>query len=283
MRNKSFAVFILTHGRPSKVYTYDALQKCGYTGRVYFILDDEDETIDEYVRLFGKERVIQFNKNQVGKTFDLFDNSNETRCIVFARNACFDIAKELGYEYFLQLDDDYQSFDYRLHDGSAIFKPIKNLDNVFDLVLDYYGTIPATSVALAQGGDFIGGIDNGKDTFRFSKRKAMNTFFCSTTRAFKFIGRINEDVNTYASQQAHGMLFLTIQHLSITQKNTQKNSGGMTELYQSTGTYLKSFYTVICAPSCVSIGIMNAKNKRIHHTIDWNAAVPCIVSPEFRK
>ena len=29
------------------------------------------------------------------------------RAIVYARNACFDLAKDLGITYFIQLDDDY--------------------------------------------------------------------------------------------------------------------------------------------------------------------------------
>ena len=46
MENKEFAVFILTHGRPDNVKTLATLKKCGYTGKIYFIVDNEDKTID---------------------------------------------------------------------------------------------------------------------------------------------------------------------------------------------------------------------------------------------
>lgn len=281
--NSNFAVFILTHGRPDRVYTYDTLKKCGYTGKVYFIVDNEDKTAKDYIKRFGDDRVIIFNKEQTARTTDEFDNFSDRRAIIYARNACFEIAKILEVEYFLQLDDDYTSFDYRCYIDKAIFKQIKNLDKVFELTLNYYKNINVTSIAYAQGGDFIGGLDNGKELFRFSQRKAMNTFFCCTNRPFKFIGRINEDVNTYTSTQSRGNVFLTLQNLSITQKNTQKNKGGMADMYLESGTYLKSFYTIICSPNCTKIRLMIASNKRLHHSIDWETAVPKIINEKYKK
>lgn len=281
--NNDFAVFILTHGRPDKVYTYDTLKKCGYTGRTYIIIDNEDATAQKYYDKFGRDNVVMFDKKEIAKTFDEFDNFEDRRTIIYARNASFKIAKDLNIKYFLQLDDDYTAFDYRLFIGSAVVKPIKNINIILDLLLDYYKTIPAKSIAMAQGGDFIGGIDNGKELFRFSKRKAMNTFICSTDRPFQFVGRINEDVNTYIWYQSCGNLFLTIQNISITQKTTQGNQGGMTDIYLQQGTYIKSFYTIICHPSSVKIRLLNSSNKRLHHSIDWNASVPCIIDSKYKK
>lgn len=43
-----FAVFILTHGRADNVATMGALKKGGYTGKWYMIIDDEDETAEQY-------------------------------------------------------------------------------------------------------------------------------------------------------------------------------------------------------------------------------------------
>lgn len=46
MRN-DFAVFILTHGRADNVVTVPAIKKAGYTGKIYFIIDDEDDQAEE--------------------------------------------------------------------------------------------------------------------------------------------------------------------------------------------------------------------------------------------
>ena len=114
-------------------------------------------------------------------------------------------------------------------------------------------------------------------------RKCMNSFICSTKRPFKFIGRINEDVNTYTHEQSKGLLMGTIPMVSLTQKTTQKNKGGMTDIYLDNGTYVKSFYTVIFSPSCCTIKPMGDTNKRLHHSINWENAVPKIIKETLKK
>ncbi len=47
MRN-DFAVLILSHGRADRVYTIPTLRKGGYTGKIYIVVDNEDEQQDEY-------------------------------------------------------------------------------------------------------------------------------------------------------------------------------------------------------------------------------------------
>lgn len=282
MQNKDFAVFILTHGRPNDVLTYKTLQKCGYTGRIYFILDDEDVTADEYITNFGADRVIVFNKQAMADTVDEANNFDNRQVIVHARNYCFILAKQLGITYFLQLDDDYYEFIYRFTDakGTAL---IQDVDKMFDMFVEFYKSTNATSIAFAQTGDFIGGIDNGKGMYRFNKRKCMNSFFCSTERPFRFIGSINEDVNTYTTLASRGSLFLTIPVVAINQKDTQTRKKGMVDTYRLSGTYVKSFTTVLMHPSSVKVAMMNANHKRLHHSIKWGDTVPAIISERHKK
>lgn len=61
------------------------------------------------------------------------------------------------------------------------------------------------------------------------------------------MGRINEDVNTYTNLGRCGELFMTIGAVQLGQKQTQKNSGGMTELYLDSGTYVKVLLRHVCA------------------------------------
>ena len=79
------------------------------------------------------------------------------------------------------------------------------------------------------------------------------------------MGRVNEDVNTYTCLAAKGDLFLTVPNVAINQVQTQKGKGGMSEMYLDSGTYVKSFYSVMYSPSSVSIGEMGHKHRRIHH------------------
>lgn len=153
MRNGDFAIFILTHGRPDSVVTLATLRRSGYTGRVFLVIDDEDKTGPEYVERFGRENVIVFSKEEIGKTFDQGDNFGDRRTITYARNACWPIAESLGVKYFMQLDDDYTTLQHRFDEnGWYSYAPIKRFDAVLDALIDFYKKTPALSVAIAQGG-----------------------------------------------------------------------------------------------------------------------------------
>lgn len=282
-RDKSnFAVFILTHGRPDNVITYDSLKRSNYTGKIYLIIDNEDKRGDEYRARFGAENVIEFDKKAISETFDTADTQADRRTIVYARNASFQIAKDLGLDYFWQLDDDYTSFMYRyVENGDIRSTQIRRMDQIVDAMLDLLEETDATTVAFSQGGDHMGGI--GGRIHKGILRKAMNSFFFRTDRPITFIGRINEDVNTYVLQGSRGDLFITVMGLQLTQMQTQKNSGGMTDIYLASGTYVKSFYTVMMHPSSVTIGKMGTTDLRFHHHIRWDYTVPKIISPQYRK
>ena len=61
--NKEFAVFIMVHGRPDKMWTYHTLRKAGYTGKIYLVADDLDKTVDQYKEKYGDELIV-FDKNE---------------------------------------------------------------------------------------------------------------------------------------------------------------------------------------------------------------------------
>jgi hypothetical protein len=282
---KDFAAFILTHGRSDRVYTVAALRSHGYTGEIYFVVDDEDKTANQYVEKYG-DKVLVFSKSEISKTFDEGDNFNDRRSIFYARNACFDLARKIGVRFFVELDDDYTGFYYRF-DGNGFYGnwKLEPLDWLFSKFCDFLAATPFAAVALSQGGDHIGGGDTSKSIK--AKRKAMNSFVCDTKKPFEFVGRINEDVNTYTSQQRRGVAFLTFMQAQLNQKATQSNAGGMTDLYLDTGTYLKSFYSVMYGPSCVKVGTLrdprSAGGARIHHAIDWDKCAPQIIRETHRK
>lgn len=278
----NFAIFILTHGRPNNVYTVKSLRKHGYTGKIIMVIDNEDNSADEYFKKY--DDVEMFNKKEIANTFDEADNFEDRRAIIYARNACFQIAKKRNIKYFMQMDDDYTYFEYRIY-NEAKQKPenIYNLDSIILALLEFYKNTNFTTISMAQGGDFIGGKHNKMAQKPTIFRKCMNSFLCSTDRPFQFIGRINEDVNTYVHQQSKGLLMGTIPFIALGQKTTQKNKGGMTELYLDSGTYVKSFYTVMFSPSSCYIKPMGDKHMRLHHAIKWDHAVPKIISEEHKK
>jgi len=90
-------------------------------------------------------------------------------------------------------------------------------------------------------------------------------------------------VNLYSCGGRRGDLFFTIPNVGVCQKQTQSNSGGMTELYLDSGTYVKSFYSVMYAPSCVKIVDMGPVFRRMHHRVSWKHTTPCILDESFKK
>ena len=285
MIDEDFAVFILTHGRSDNVKTYKTLRRFGYTGTIYIICSDDDKQLDKYKELYNKQ-VIVFSKKEYKNTFDIGDNFDDERVVVYARNACYDLAKKVGIKYFLVLDDDYTDFSYRFNGELSYNKGrgyINNVDDIFTAVLDYYKTIPAKTIALSQNGDWIGGHNSSWAKELKLKRKCMNSFFCSTERPFKFTGRINEDVNAYTREGAVGDLFLTIPNVSLKQTDTQANDGGLTDIYLSQGTYVKSFYSVMFSPSSVKVAMLNTERSRLHHRVSWNNAIPVILNEKHKR
>lgn len=279
---RKFAIFILSHGRPDNIRTLDMLNRCGWTGKTYIVIDDEDKRADEYFARYG-DMVLQFNKKEVADRIDDADTSGDRRAIIYARHASQTMAKELGYDYLLQLDDDYPDLRYRfVKNGVLTSFRVKNFDALAEATLQFLDDTGALTVAYGQGGDMIGGI-NSPNYKAGLQRKAMNSFFIRTDRYCDFKGKINDDVNLYTVYGAQGELIFTSFHVNVLQLATQSNQGGMTELYLEEGTYTKSFYSVMMAPSCVKIYPMGTANRRLHHKVDWRYAVPKIINQKYRK
>ena len=275
----NFAIFIMVHGRPEKMWTYHSLRKQGYTGKIYLVADDLDETVDDYQNKYGDELIV-FDKKKAALNMDSGDNSGDYRSTLYSANTIFKLAKERKIKYFFIMCDDYHYFLHNYSDGRKLNKTlIKNLDDVINVMLEYYIKTSITTLAMAQGGDFIGGI-NGSMADIQVKRKAMNTFLCSTDRPFKFVGRLNEDVTTYVNLGSKGMLFFTISNLRIQQNKHQEKGGGLTDVYLDYGTYVKSFFSVMYNPSCIKISQIGV-HRRIHHKINWNNAVPKIIAEDY--
>ena len=281
--HSKFGVLILSHGRPDNQRTLRALTKAGYTGPIWWVLDDQDDTVDQYRALYGAERVVVFDKTNA--VADTADPTDDRRVVVYARNASFGIARDLGLDYFLQLDDDYNWFAHRLaHDGKLRAAMFTDMDAINEAMLTFLDDTGAASVAMSQGGDWMGGAASPYLTNRtLVLRKVMNTFYFRTDRPVTFLGQINEDVCLYVTAGSRGDLFFTVLSLSIDQAQTQEQDGGLTDIYLDSGTYVKSFYTLMMAPSCVSITTMGRTSRRFHHSIRWDHAVPKILSDRHRK
>lgn len=276
-----FAALILTHGRAENVMTVKTLRQCGYSGEIYIVIDDEDGQEDKYKEIYG-DKVIQFNKKEAAKRTDVMTPSRKRNAVVFARNECWKIAESLGLKHFCVLDDDYKLFGIRYDEnGKLKEKRIKRFDDVAKMFCDFLDETGAITVCMAQGGDYIGGV-NG--FFRKGlTRKAMNVWFMRTDRPFEYMGLTNEDTNMYVSLGGIGKLMFTVTNVDVQQVQTQNNPGGLTDIYKQDGTYVKSFYSVMCRPDCVKVAEMGSSHMRMHHNVEWKYCVPKIINEKWKK
>jgi hypothetical protein len=273
--DKSFAIFILSYARADNIKTLNTLIRQGYTGNYFIVVGTDDPQLEQYQKNFGN-RLLVFDKDKID--CDTADQRQKKTVVLYARNACFDFAKKLGINTFLQLDDDYNYFvyvDFKLKSGE---RPIKNLDAVLSALIEFFYATDALVVAISQGGDYIGG--KRKKFYENKFRKSMNFFLCRTDRPFQFYGSFNEDVNFYTSEGHRGALILNYPFLMLHQAPTQKQHGGMTSAYLDLGTYVKSAYTLLYAPFCVKLSFMGERHRRLHHKIFWQFAVPKILKGE---
>jgi len=278
-----FAAVILSHGRAGNVKTYRALRDHGYTGRIIIVIDDEDIQDGQYKSNFPDE-VSQFCKKEWSKIVDDGDNSGDTRAVVYARAASVKIAADIGLRWIVQLDDDYTSFHYKNDNHNRYCnKKILSLDSLWAVMIDFAESANIACLAMSQGGDHIGGQNSNYNKSIRTKRKAMNSMFMRTDAPVSFVGKVNEDATMATLESMRGRLVLTLMGVSLTQGQTQQNDGGLTDIYKDQGTYVKSMYSVMYAPSAVKVKNMVVGEKRLHHIVDYNACAPKIIREVHRK
>lgn len=293
MKIRDFAVFIISYKRAHllKKNTLRMLKNIGCKRPVYIIISDDDPTIKTYKRLYGDDKVIVFNKDKAHELqqTDLGDVYPKMKgCGSFARNYVFEAAKLKGYRYFLSLDDDYIDLTVRGKMGESLNNyKLRNIkyENFFDEMCELWFRMLDSQPyiicsALSQLGDYIGGLLSGIYRYGF-KFKAMNAFFCDTEKEYRYPGRYNDDVNGYITNNIRGRISLTINGFAISPALTQNISGGMSDVYNQNGTYLKSIYSSMMVPSVAKISPMGETHYRIHHAIKYRFGVPKIINEKF--
>ena len=255
MESKDFAVFILSHGRADTISTYKALRDGGYTGRTYVVIDNEDDQEELYRQKFGDD-IIQFDKRDYLEKTDLGDLDTDRRIGVFARN-------------FIQ-------------DGRLRCVKCNHLDEVLEGMVQMMKDAPITSLSFGLSSYYLGGAENN-NVYEGMIRKTMTTFLMRADDLQYFHMRMNDDITTSLINGMRGKLYYTYMPVMVYVDPTQVQHGGMTDIYKKNGTYRKSFYSVMCCPSCVKVSAMGITEYRIHHEISWNNAVPKLLSERWCK
>lgn len=282
---KYFAIFILSHGRADDVKTAEYLERIGYSGDWFIVIDNEDNQAGTYYAKYG-DRVLMFDKKAEAELTDTGDMDDDRRVGVFARNKIQDLAIERGYKYHLQFDDDFNRVSFRYFDGEKIaythVEDDRTLTGVLFAMVRYMDNCPRiTWLSFGLSNYYLGGTQSGNWKNRLIP-KTMGSFLMRADHPIRFSMRMNDDITTCALEQSRGNLAYTIMSLYVKTTETQHQSGGMTDIYQDNGTYRKSFYSVLVGPSWAKVS-RESLSHRIHHRIYFENCVPKLLSDKWKK
>lgn len=278
MMRDDFAVMILSHGRAKEQKTRRTLLKCGYTGKIYIVIDDMDDQQEEYRKLYGAE-IIVFNKQQQLGLFDTMCNADEWRSVVYARNACYEIAEGLGLKYFLMCDDDISDLKFRLvRDGKLGAYPVRQSDRLFESIIALYENTDVSIFGFSQCGAYIGGA-NSKKYRDGCQRTCSQMMMIRTQDKTPFNGIFNEDLHVAIESGLRGKIVLSTMLVSIASPVRESNSGGLHDLYKANGSYTHCSYTVMAYPGIAKVSVVQESKLRLKHS----AIAPEILSGRWKK
>jgi len=278
-----FAIFILTHGRPDSQLTLNLLERVGYSGDIYLVLDDQDKTIQKYIDNYGPEKIVVFDKNEFVVRTDTGNSNPVFGCGVYARNAIEHIAKELGYKVFAQADDDILNFRIRYPRDNKIRSHC--IDNVFnDIINEYIEFIQNEHIAYVGFGNaptYMGGIES----FNLNNQNFPYAFMIRNGNIdVDWKMNFSDDYATPISLNTVGNLCIQVPFVQIDEspvaKVTDKNSGGMVDSYRNQTDVSLAFYMKMLNPNSVSITLTDVGVKLARH---GRKLRPKIISGRYKK
>ncbi len=271
----NYAVFICTHGRPYEQKTLEVLRECGYSGLVYLVIDNEDDTRELY-RPYHHDNtaVLMFNKYEAIHREDSGTDTPIRNTHLYAWNACENFARTLEFDYAIIVDDDLTSFRYRYEeDGHLKSQSItKNFDKLFEYYIEYMENSNISALSVADARNYIGG--KAKDG------RNMNTMvFRKIKDRIEWKSEMYEEMVTSLIAQQTGKFIFQPTFFQYETKTMAKNvKGGMEEIYNSMSIFNRSAYVVMWHPSCVSFDANNTGFK-----LKKDNAFPKLISSRYKK
>lgn len=266
-----YGVFIPTHGRAKSQVTMNMLLDCGFTGDIWLVCDNLDDSLDEYIELYG-DRVLVFDKRDWAMRTDRLTNEVELGTVLYARNYIQWVGEQKGYDVIGVFDDDLDSFSIRYElDGRLQTHLMEDgmddlIAGIIEFVLD--GNIMAMS--LAHNGGYFGGLEG--EFKEGLTRNPSGAWFMNLTEKLPqcFRGIVNEDsIYVRDAGRVGGLVFKLMDVMFSTPKRGT-NEGGHSEMYSEMSKYIHSSYVKIASPSTMSMlddGGRRTNRKAIHSEI----------------
>lgn len=280
----NYAVAILTHGRPNNQLTLETLRKQGWTRDVYLVLDDMDDTIEQYHKNYDSDplvHIIVFDKLDILSRVDTGLTNPKLASDLYVRNAMEEIFPNMGFDAWIECDDDIKSFNYRYKlDGQLKNLLIHDLDKIFDLSIEYMLNSDITTFGFLAAFHFIGGVDYDKHTDGFKYRHCVSFYMRNASKPVKWVMNFLADDITCSMIAKNGGVVLAHKNIqTICNESFGAVEGGMAALYLDKDTPPDAMFILTVFPSSIDIGVHHNRlvaNKR------YNNLMPKIISSKFK-
>lgn len=269
-------VFIKSHGRPDKVYTYKALRDAGYTGDICIVIDTEDECSHEYLEFVMQDKRLWLHIFSKPGIMSMTDSgvANPNRNVnLYAWAACERFAHENNCPHYIMADDDITGFRYRYEeDGHLKSLPItKNLDRIFDAYFEWMDN-GVCAASFADVRMFIGGKIH-------ESRGVYNIVFRNIKYPLVWKSNMYEETSTAIDNAKAGDYIYQLPFIQFEMKGIDKKAdGGMKSVYEEMSIYKRACFPLMYNPSCIEIA-----NNNVGFKLKSDKAFAKLISSNFMK
>lgn len=271
-------IFIISYHRADNLKTVKYFTKIGWNPKkLHVLIDDEADDFLEYEEAannFGFNLHV-FSMKEARKRYDYVHRPSKTRRSTGqARNMVYDVAKDLGIDFFVVQDDDTQNFEIKKFGKYQRKAFEEEVFGVFEGIKAFMQKRQIGLFGLSQTGDFIGGTNK-----KLLRNKVMNTFFMSGKYIYRGSrGVLDEDTSMFTNIMNEGLFTGSLgDGLVLQQTASATAKGGLTDIYNECKLLNKSLVSVIQFPSAIYAEKQKKNGGRLHHHIKARYLYPKLI------
>lgn len=274
----NFAVFIISHERADRVETYDTLRRGGYIGKIFVVIDNEDNMVSTYLNRFGDD-VLIFDKQAYIDKADTLESAKLKSSAVYARNAVEDFAKLFELDAFGMFDDDIVGLRYRwIENDKCRSMSVKGgLSQIFQEYSEYLVDCNIATLSFENCMFYLGGVTDEKIS---NERWAYQVFIRNSKFPVDWISIINMDIITEITTAVKGYIWWSLPHIVYESSPMNSASGGLKKVYDAISSGRRAFFATISQPSSCRPGYSHGKIRILQ---DKKKSYPMILGSRYKK
>jgi hypothetical protein len=262
------------------------LNQLNFNTDYFIVIDDEDNCIDEYRKVYD-DKLLIFNKSKyIDSTETIIYPKNDCSA-VYVKNFIEDFCFKKQMDAFIIIDDDMRSLRYRYElDGSVKSQKLTDINKIFQQYVDYMIECDIDGLCFGMHTMYL------KKPLVPNERRFMSNIYIRNCRKRKmnWVSQIFDDFNSCISLANSGYIFLMLPFIQMefepqyfqiqNKKSDQFRCGGLVSLYDSYDSFKRAFVSTIIHPS----GCKPYLNNQVYMmSTKNNNTFPKILSSEFKK